>query len=241
MQKIRTIIVDDEPMARGVIKKHLEKLDNYELVAECANAIEAINKLQTEQIDLMFLDIQMPHLTGLEFLKTLKTSPMVVLATAYSEFGVDSYEFENVVDYLLKPISFERFLKTSNRISEKFLARTRNSALPELALKETSTETEQIQLKADKKVYNLNLSDIIYFQAYGNYVKVHTETIGMILVFQKFQDFEDTLPTKAFARIHKSFIVNLSKINYVEGNQLFINKTALPIGITYKKSLKFLY
>jgi DNA-binding LytR/AlgR family response regulator len=235
--KIKTIIVDDEPMARGVLRKHLEKLQNYELVAECANAIEAINVLQNQAVDVMFLDIQMPELTGLDFLKTLRNPPLVVLATAYSEFGVDSYEFENVVDYILKPINFERFLKTSNRIFERLKTNTQvNETINEEP--EPQSENDSIYLKSDKKIYKVNLSEILFLQAYGNYVKVFTEKQGMILVLQKIQEFEDSLPTKFFVRTHKSYIVALNKIKYIEGNQLFIANTCIPIGVTYRKMVK---
>lgn len=235
--KIKTIIVDDEPMARGVLKKHLEKLQNYELVAECANAIEAINVLQNQEVQLMFLDIQMPELTGLEFMKTLKKPPLVVLATAYSEYAVDSYEFENIVDYILKPISFERFLKTSNRIIDRIKEPDIQAIAEQLPI-EDLVENENVFLKADKKIHKVAVSEILYLQAYGNYVKVFTENQGMILVLQKLQEFEDTLPPRLFTRVHKSFIVALKKIKYLEGNQLSIGKEVIPIGITYKKFLK---
>ena len=234
--KIRTIIVDDEPMARGVIKNHLAKLDAFEVVKECGNAIEAINTLQKEEIDLMFLDIQMPELTGLEFLKTIKNPPLVVLATAYSEFGVDSYEFENVVDYLLKPITFERILKTSNRIFEKLKLDMPASQVAE-ETKENPSIPEWIYLKADKKIHKVNLSDILFLQGYGNYVKVFTKSQGMIMVLQKMQEFEETLPSNQFIRIHKSYVVSTAHINMIDGNLLNVNGHEIPVGSTYKYKL----
>lgn len=236
--KIRTMIVDDEPMARGVIKKHLAKLDAFEVVQECGNAIEAINFLQQEQIDLIFLDIQMPELTGLGFLKATKNPPLIVLATAYSDYAVDSYEYENVVDYLLKPISFERFLKTANRISEKLKADKQPESITTEPTSSQSAEIENLYLKADKKIHKVSVKDILYLQGYGNYVKVFTKNQGMIMVLQKLQDFEDSLPQKQFIRVHKSYIVAQGSITMLEGNRLFIGETDVPIGITYKKSIE---
>lgn len=233
---IRTIIVDDEPMARGVIRKHLEKLDSFLVIQECNNAIEAINTLQKEKVDLMFLDIQMPQLTGLDFLKTIKNPPMVVLATAYSEYAVDSYEYENVVDYILKPITFERFLKTSNRIFEKLKLKVPQHAIAEEKT-ESITESQSVYLKSDKKIHKVNHSDILYLQGYGNYVKVFTKTQGMIMVLQKLQEFEDTLPSQIFYRIHKSYIISADHISMIEGNRLRIGDHDIPIGNTYKYKL----
>ncbi|MBK8636299.1 MAG: response regulator transcription factor [Saprospiraceae bacterium] len=237
--KIKTIIVDDEPMARGIIKMHLSKLHAFEVVKECSNAIEAINILQKQPVDLLFLDIQMPELTGLDFLKTIKNPPLVVLATAYSEYAVDSYEFENVVDYLLKPITFERFLKTANRIFEK-LKLDLPAEQTVIVKEETETLTDYIFLKADKKIHKVNHSDIIYFQGYGNYVKVFTKTQGMVMVLQKIQEFEDALPESKFIRIHKSYIISLASISTIEGNRLWLDKSEIPIGSTYKYKIDHL-
>lgn len=234
---IKTIIVDDEPMARGVIKKHLSKLISFEVIRECSNAIEAINVLQREQVDLMFLDIQMPELTGLEFLKAIKNPPLVVLATAYSDYAVDSYEYENVVDYLLKPITFERILKTSNRIFEKLKLHEPPIAQFSEDKKEQLPEADSIYLKADKKIHKVNHSDILFLQGYGNYVKVYTTSRDMIMVLQKLQEFEDSLPVNKFIRIHKSYIVAAEAIKTIEGNRLLIGKHEIPIGMTYKYRL----
>lgn len=233
--KIRTIIVDDESMARGVIRKHLEKLEVFELVHECSNAIEAINILQTQEIDLVFLDIEMPEISGLDFLKTLRNPPLVVLATAYSNYGVESYEFENVVDYLLKPISFDRFLKTTQRIFERLKIEPKNDNQKDSNIEQVQNqESDSIFLKANKKIHKIITKDISHLQAYGNYVKVFTKSKGMILVLQKLQDFEDSLPSKTFVRIHKSFIINIDAIETIESNRVFIDKQEMPIGITYK-------
>jgi DNA-binding LytR/AlgR family response regulator len=234
--KIRTMIVDDEPMARAVIKKHLDKLDAFELVKSCDNAIEAINFLQKETADLIFLDIQMPELTGLEFLKSTTNPPFIVLATAYSDYGVESYEYERVIDYLLKPITFERFLKTANRIYAKFKIESQIEAAKEPPVA-TPPEVENLYLKADKRIHKVNIADILYLQGFGNYVKVFTKTQGMIMVLQKLQEFEETLPVKKFVRTHKSFIVSVESVSTLEGNRLFIGKTEIPIGITHKKTV----
>jgi DNA-binding LytR/AlgR family response regulator len=228
--KVKTLIVDDEPMARGVIRKHTGHFDMFEIIAECQNAIETINILNTQEIDLIFLDINMPQITGLELLSSLKNPPLVVITTAYSEFGVKSYEYSNIIDYLLKPITFERFIKTVDKIKTKF-----KNTLEEKQV--SSLVSEEIKFKSNKTTVQLMPEKIFYLQAFGNYVKVFVQKRGMILVQQKLQDFEDQLPSEIFIRCHKSYIVNKNHITKLLKNEIEIQNTTIPIGITYRQNL----
>jgi DNA-binding LytR/AlgR family response regulator len=228
--KVKTLIVDDEPMARGVIRKHTGNFDMFEIIAECQNAIETINILNTQEIDLIFLDINMPQITGLELLSSLKNPPLVVITTAYSEFGVKSYEYSNIIDYLLKPITFERFIKTVDKIKTKF-----KNTLEEKQV--SSLVSEEIKFKSNKTTVQLMPEKIFYLQAFGNYVKVFVQKRGMILVQQKLQDFEDQLPSEIFIRCHKSYIVNKNHITKLLKNEIEIQNTTIPIGITYRQNL----
>ena len=228
--KVKTLIVDDEPMARGVIRKHTGHFDMFEIIAECQNAIETINILNTQEIDLIFLDINMPQITGLELLSSLKNPPLVVITTAYSEFGVKSYEYSNIIDYLLKPITFERFIKTVDKIKTKF-----KNTLEEKQV--SSLVSEEIKFKSNKTTVQLMPEKIFYLQAFGNYVKVFVQKRGLILVQQKLQDFEDQLPSEIFIRCHKSYIVNKNHITKLLKNEIEIQNTTIPIGITYRQNL----
>jgi DNA-binding LytR/AlgR family response regulator len=228
--KVKTLIVDDEPMARGVIRKHTGHFDMFEIIAECQNAIETINILNTQEIDLIFLDINMPQITGLELLSSLKNPPLVVITTAYSEFGVKSYEYSNIIDYLLKPITFERFIKTVDKIKTKF-----KNTLEEKQV--SSLVSEEIKFKSNKTTVQLMPEKIFYLQAFGNYVKVFVQKRGMILVQQKLQDFEDQLPSEIFIRCHKCYIVNKNHITRLLKNEIEIQNTTIPIGITYRQNL----
>jgi DNA-binding LytR/AlgR family response regulator len=228
--KVKTLIVDDEPMARGVIRKHTGHFDMFEIIAECQNAIETINILNTQEIDLIFLDINMPQITGLELLSSLKKPPLVVITTAYSEFGVKSYEYSNIIDYLLKPITFERFIKTVDKIKTKF-----KNTLEEKQV--SGLVSEEIKFKSNKTTVQVMPEKIFFLQAFGNYVKVFVEKKGMILVQQKLQDFEDQLPSEIFIRCHKSYIVNKNHITRILKNEIEIQNTTIPIGITYRQNL----
>jgi DNA-binding LytR/AlgR family response regulator len=172
----------------------------------------------------------MPQITGLELLSSLKNPPLVVITTAYSEFGVKSYEYSNIIDYLLKPITFERFIKTVDKIKTKF-----KNTLEEKQV--SSLVSEEIKFKSNKTTVQLMPEKIFYLQAFGNYVKVFVQKRGMILVQQKLQDFEDQLPSEIFIRCHKSYIVNKNHITKLLKNEIEIQNTTIPIGITYRQNL----
>ncbi|WP_299702616.1 LytTR family DNA-binding domain-containing protein [uncultured Pontibacter sp.] len=232
--KLRCMIVDDEPLALDVLETFVERLDNLELVCRCSNAVEAYTCLQSEHIDLIFLDIQMPKLTGIEFLKTIPNPPKVIFTTAYRDYAVDSYEL-NAVDYLLKPISFERFLKAVAKV----MPSESKPVLPYTAAITTSEPDYKeafIYLKADKKMVKVMLSDILYIESLKDYIRVKTDT-KEIISYQKISFLEEKLPTDKFLRIHRSFIISLDKVQAFSATAVDIGKTEIPIGRLYKNEV----
>lgn len=226
--EIRAIIIDDEPLARNVIREYAKKLPSLNIIGECEDAICAHQLMQLSAIDLIFLDINMPKLSGIEFLKTLKNPPLVIFTTAYSEYALDGYEL-NVIDYLKKPFSFERFCKAYFRAEEL------------LILKESANKTEIFErakdfifIKSDKKTIKVNLDEIYYIEGLGDYIKLYTRTKKFVTNLSM-KKIESLLPTESFYRIHKSFIISVSKIESIEGNTVKINEIKLPIGNIYRQ------
>jgi len=223
---LKCLIVDDEPIARQILEKYIGELPNLELSGSCKNAIEAMNFLQINEVDILFLDINMPKLSGLNLIRSLKNTPNVIITTAYSEYALEGFELA-VVDYLLKPFSFERFLQAIMKVQVK------NKSEPTKDI--VQTENEFTFVKSDKKFIKLFFSEINYIEAHGNYIKIYTEK--MLLIPDTLSSFLDKLPV-SFIRIHKSFIINFDKLKLIEGNQvMLINKAKLPIGKSYKKDL----
>ncbi len=229
---INTIIVDDEPLALDVLETYIEKIPELNLVGRCSNAFEANEALQKNEVDLMFLDIQMPQLTGMDFLKTLSDPPLVIFTTAYSNYAVEGFEV-NAVDYLLKPISLERFMKAVNKATE----------LIELRRRENATELESSDaeaftfVKADKKYVKVKFSEVLYIEGLKDYVIIRTEK-GRIITLQTMRGLEEKLPPRYFRRIHRSYIVNVDKIEAIMGNAVEIIEKGqtrhLPIGKNYR-------
>ncbi|UII33254.1 LytTR family DNA-binding domain-containing protein [Fulvivirga ulvae] len=224
--KIRCIIVDDEPLAIEVIESYINRLENIEIVAKCSNALKAFEILKKEPVDLIFLDIQMPKLTGLDFVKTLQNPPKVIITTAYRDYALEGYEL-NVVDYLLKPISFERFLKAVSRVYHTEIS-------PETT-QTTDIESEEayIYLKADKKMVKVQLRDILYIESLKDYVRVKTSD-KEVITHQKISYLEEKLPEECFLRIHRSFIVALKKVETYSATSIEVPGKELPIGRLYK-------
>ncbi|MFO0478658.1 MAG: LytR/AlgR family response regulator transcription factor [Bacteroidota bacterium] len=231
--KYKCLIVDDEPIAQQILESYISQIDSLHIAGKCSNAFEALNVLHQEHIDILFLDIKMPSLSGLEMLKTLQNPPKVILTTAFSEFGVESYEY-GIVDYLLKPISFERFLKSVNKI---VMPKSANLEKEENEEKLSSDPTF-IFFKADKKIHKYYFSEILFIEGSGNYVKIHTKNDKPLMVLDKLIELYDKLPQKNFIRIHKSFIVNVSHIQKIEGNMLKIQDKSIPVSATYKQKLE---
>jgi len=226
---VRCLIIDDEPLAQRVIERYAENLSHLEIVQKCNNALEAIEILHQQEIHLIFLDINMPRLSGIEFLKTLKNPPLVIITTAYAEFAIQGYELD-VVDYLMKPFAFDRFLKALQKAEE--LLKSRESVHSEIRDGERK-EDSFIFVKSSKKTFKVNLSEILYIEALGDYVKIYT-TDKMIVSYQSLKNIESLLPSKSFPRIHKSFIIALSRIDMIEGNQVKIKDRLIPVGTNFK-------
>ena len=224
---IKCIIVEDEALAQQVIQNHLQRIDSFELVGICNNAIEAKDVLNKQEVDLIFLDIQLPGMTGLNFLRSLENPPLVVLTTAYAEYALESYEF-NVIDYLLKPISFERFSKTVNKITEGRLF-----AHP---VKGKENLHDHIFIKSNSKFFKVNFSEIVYIESMKDYLKIHT-TEYKLITHQTMSEMEKILPAKQFIRIHKSYIIALSYVKSIYGNSVDMKNATLPIGINYKEKV----
>ncbi len=227
--KIRCLLVDDEPLAQRVIERYAENIPFLEIVAKCNSAIEAIDVLHSMETDLIFLDINMPRLSGIDFLKTLKNPPLVIITTAYAEFAIQGYELD-VVDYLMKPFAFDRFYKAIQKAEELIKSRE----LQSYEIKEVERADDSfIFIKSSKKTYKVTLDNILYIEALGDYVKIFT-TDKMIVSYQSLKNIERLLPNRLFPRIHKSFIIALSRVDLIEGNNLKINDRMIPIGTNYK-------
>ena len=226
MKKIKVLIIDDEPRAHVVLESYIEKTPQLELVGNCYNAVEAYAFLKTTPVDLLFLDITMPEVSGFSLLKMLKSPPHVIFTTAHSEFAVESYEY-NAIDYLKKPIPADRFNKAISKLEQWI-----NKGVSTAALK------DNIELKINGEQKTIPLNQILYVQSLGNYVKVYLET-GKVLITQiTTKELEDSLGGSSMIRIHKSYIINRAKISQVFDEELMIGNARLPIGKTFKKYVR---
>ena len=219
------VIIEDEPLAQNVLKKYIEDHPALELAGIFPDAIEAQSLLSQKNIQLVFLDINLPMLSGLNFLKTLINPPLIIVTTAYPEFAIEGFEL-GVIDYLLKPFSFERFLKAVNKASEK-LNMLRNV---------TEQSSPFIFIKADKKVYKVDLEKILYIEATGDYLKIYTVETNY-LIHSTLKNFLEDLPSSSFLQVHKSFIIAKSKIVFIEGNYIRVADRDIPIGASYREEV----
>ncbi|MFD1140121.1 LytR/AlgR family response regulator transcription factor [Larkinella insperata] len=227
MTQINCLIVDDEPIARTIIQTYCSHFPNLTVVASCGNALEAKAVLQQHSIDILFLDINMPVLSGISFLKTLRNQPQVIFTTAYKEYALDAFDLA-AVDYLLKPFSLERFMVAVDKALERL------QTSPAITADNTAADkADYLFLKTDGKIYKIFHDELLYAEANGNYTKVVT-TQHTLLPGMTFSRFEELLPSALFLRIHRSFLVNKSKITHIEGNRVFIHKTEIPIGSNYR-------
>lgn len=233
MKNIRCLVVDDEELARTLLDNYIGRLPNLELVGQCKDPIEANQVLHEQSVDLLFLDIQMPGLTGIEFLRTLKQRPLVIFTTAYPDYALEGYALD-VVDYLLKPFSFERFLQAVNKATELLQLRN-NAPEPETATLSTS-QPEVLLVKSEHKIFRLRLEDISYIQSMREYVAFYTPN-GRILSLYSLKKLEEELPPDRFIRIHKSYIVAIGQVKTLEGNMVHIGKEKLPIGASYREEV----
>ena len=230
--KTKCLIVDDEPLARDLVRNHIEKLENFEIVGECGNAMQALKVLREKKVDLLFMDIQMPQISGIEFLRTLKQPPKVIITTAYREYALEGFELD-VVDYLLKPITFERFLKSVNKYYQIV-----EDDLPVSSSKPVSHPSEEtfIYVKENKKVVKIQLDEILYIEGLSEYVQIYTVK-KKIVTKTSMSYMEKMLPSDNFLRIHKSYIVSLGKIEAFTATTVEVPGKELPIGRSYKNSV----
>jgi DNA-binding LytR/AlgR family response regulator len=224
MHQIKCLIVDDEPLAQNVIENYLKNFTDIELVAKCENSLSALTWIKKQKIDLIFLDISMPFISGIDFIKTLQNPPKIILTTAHKEFAVESYEL-NVLDYLLKPISFERFLKAINKLEN-------DSAQVIKPVIDDSESEVFIYVKSDKKNVKILLKEILFIESLKDYIKIHT--VNRTIVTQvPISAIEQRLP-ESFLRIHRSFIIAKDKITAYTQHDFEIGKYQIPIGRNYK-------
>jgi DNA-binding LytR/AlgR family response regulator len=224
--KFTCLIVDDEPLARKLIASHVAKIEGLTLLQECGSAIEAGNFLRTRKVDLIFLDIQMPEVTGLQFMATLKNTTSVIFTTAHREFAPEAFDLD-VVDYLLKPISFERFSRAVNKFFERqATGGDKGCVVP---------EDKFIYLKADRKTHKVPLDDITFIESLDEYVKVHIAD-SVVVTRENITSFETALGGRNFVRIHRSFIVNINRVTIITAEGVEIGKKQLPFGRAYRKS-----
>ena len=224
-------IIDDEPIAHRIIEGYCENLPYLEKKGNCYDAFEAMQLLNKTSVDLIFLDINMPKISGFDLLKTMMNPPKVIVTSAHQEFALEGYEL-NISDYLLKPFSLERFMKAINK------AINVKKSIEPIPIKEPAKFS--FFLKGDKKMHQVHTEDILYIEAFGNYTKVYFEN-EMIVSHEKISSFEELLPVENFLRIHKSFIIATNKIKLIEGNRISIGEYRVPIGQTYKIALKKLF
>jgi len=229
--KINCVIVDDEALARKGLEKYVKEIDFLNLKGMCKNAMEANSILNIEDIDLLFLDIEMPMLSGIDFLKTLKNTPKIIFTTAYSEYAIESFEFD-VVDYLVKPISFERFLQAANK-AHRLISKTSPVEEKVVAVEK---EEEFIFIKADKQLVRIKLKDILYVESMQNYIRIHTNT-KYYTTLVPLKKILEMLPKKNFIQVHKSFIVSKFKVDAIAGNQILMNDFKVPIGRSLREEV----
>lgn len=223
---MKYIIIDDEHYAHQIIKSYGDQIPNLVFIESCYDAIEALNVIKTGQIDLIFLDLNMPKLNGFDFLKTLSNPPKVIVTTAYKEYAIDGYEL-NIIDYLLKPISFDRFIKAINKIeikNEKLISNSEGTP---------KSDDKSIFFKSNKNYFKIDLINILFIESQSNYCKIVTES-KQVVVREKISSLIELLPSNNFYQVHKSFIISKKHIDSIQGNRIFINNNIIPIGKQFK-------
>lgn len=229
IKKIKCLVIDDELPARDVLEKHIAGVEALELAGSCTNAVEALSFLQSNTVDLLFLDIQMPHILGTNFIRTLKNPPKVIFTTAYRKYAIEGFELD-AVDYLLKPIGFDRFLKAVNKVLELNLqGNTKNSP----AENQAAPAQPFLYLRVDRKMIKVLFNDILYIEGLRDYIRIFTIS-KTIITKHLLASLEEMLPSDAFLRIHRSYIISISKIDSFNSDTIEIGKKELPIGRLFK-------
>ncbi len=219
------IAIDDEPLALDIIEDYVAKIPALTLAAKCTSAIEASEIIQNQDINLIFCDIQMPHITGIEFIKNLENKPLVIFTTAYPDYALDSYEL-NAIDYLVKPIAFDRFLKAVNKATEFFSLKNKKDT--------EETAFDFLMIKVEYRTVRVNLSDIIYIEGVKDYLKIHTPK-KRYLTKNTMKNMDAKLPSSDFIRVHKSYIVALAHIDSIERHRIVFGEKRIPVGEVYKE------
>jgi two-component system, LytTR family, response regulator len=236
MKTIRCLVVDDKPLALDILTDYIHKVDFLELVGSTTSALEALKIVEREQIDLLFLDIQMPELTGIQVMKILGDKCRVILTTAYTEYALEGYE-HNVIDYLLKPIAFDRFYKAAQKARQQFEATHAQVPAPIITQSEgkavAKAARDIIFVKTEYRIVKIRLDDILYVEGLQNYVSIYTRS-ERILSLRNIKKMQEQLPASQFVRVHKSYIVSLDKIDSIERNRILIGEAVIPVGDTYK-------
>jgi len=230
---VKCIIVDDEPLAIDLIKDHLNKFTDFKVIAETDNAIDALKIINRDKPDLVFLDIHLPDITGINIMKSLLNPPKIIFISGDPEYAIDAFEYD-VVDYILKPFSIDRFIKALNKFRNLYL----NESIQNRSSKEiTLYDTETLKLEINSKVYNLNLKDITYIESMREYIKIHYDNDSSLVLKYVLTKLEEQLPKKNFIRIHKSFIISISKIKVYSNKHIEIADKKIPIGSFYRKEV----
>ena len=227
---IQCILVDDEPMAREILENHLQKVDAISIIASCKNAIEAFNVISSQQVDLVFLDINMPEISGLSFAKSINKDIKIIFTTAYREYAIDGFDLK-AVDYLLKPISFERLLQAVHKFLDETIT-IKPSKKEELI----NTKNDFIFVRSDRKMVKINFSEINYIESLSDYIKIYLEN-KTVITRETISNIETKLPQNDFIRVHRSFIIAISKIESFTNEFIEIHKKAIPISRSYKTSV----
>jgi two-component system, LytTR family, response regulator len=228
---IRCIAIDDEPLALELLEDNISKLPFLQLVAKCDNALDALKVLQQQPVDLIFLDIQMPGLTGLQFIKSMTEKPMIILVTAYEKYALEGFNLD-VVDYLVKPVSLDRFVKACNKANELFQLKIKSKEPI------TTANAEYFFVNVDYSLLKVVFADIVYIEGLKDYIKIHLKsTSKAIITRHSIKSLEEQLPASQFIRIHKSYIVSVKYVTAVRKNSVFIDAIELPVSDNYRESI----
>ena len=228
---LRCLAIDDEPLALELLEDNISKVPYLQLVALCANPIEAMQVLQQESVDLIFLDIQMPGLTGLQFIQSLAQKPMFILITAYEKYALDGYSLD-VIDYLVKPVSLERFIKACNKAWELHQLKTKQPAV-----KEKESVPEYLFVNVEYSLVKLVIANIMWIEGLKDYIKIHLHNAKPVVTRMNMKTIEDQLPPSKFLRIHKSYIVSVDYITAIRKSSVFMDDMELPVGENYRDAV----
>jgi DNA-binding LytR/AlgR family response regulator len=231
---MRCLIIDDEPLAIKVIESYIEQIEGVEVVATCSNPLEVISILNKQAVDLVFLDIEMPNLTGIDLVKAIENMPQFIFTTAYSQYALDGFNL-NATDYLVKPIPFHRFLKAISKVREKYQSETSFDVNTSSAGVSESYQNDFIFVKSEYENIKINTEDILYIQGLKDYIKIYTkDSQKAILTLMSFKNILEKLPKKDFLRVHKSYIINIQQIKALQKTKVIVGNVQIPIGDTFK-------